>query len=147
VTPYNQITNKTHQTEVYYVNNCLKSSSDKRFVFDVSLRDKNVNSIYTFQAMSQDDHKAWFAILDGKELTPVLSNYSVKSDPVYVLDKNGINFIRRCIYLLEDDKLNEEGMYRKNGVSHKINQFIERNFANISSSMVNESGQANSAQR
>lgn len=136
VTPYNQTTNKSHQTEVYYVNNCQKSSSDKRFVFDVSLRDKSVNNIYTFQAMSYDDHKAWFSIMEGKELTPVLSNYSVKSDPAYVLDKNGLNFIKRCIQLLEDDKLNEEGMYRKNGVSHKINQFIERNFINISSSLV-----------
>lgn len=143
MTPYNQTTNKSHQTEVYYVNNCQKSSSDKRFVFDVSLRDKSVNNVYTFQAMSYDDHKAWFAIMDGKELTPVLSNYSVKSDPVYVIDKNGINFIRRCIQLLEEDKLNEEGMYRKNGVSHKINQFIERNFANISSSMLNENNQTN----
>jgi len=65
-----------------------------------------------------------------------LSNYSVKSDPVYLLDKNGINFIRRCTQLLEEEKLNEEGIYRKNGVSHKINQFIERNFTNISSSLV-----------
>lgn len=136
-TPYNQITNKSHQTEIYYVNNCQKSTSDKRFVFDVSLKEnKSVNSIYTFQAMSYDDYKAWFAIMDGKELTPVLSNYSVKSDPVYILDKNGLNFIKRCIQLLEDDKLNEEGMYRKNGVAHKINQFIERNFTNISSSLV-----------
>ena len=136
MTPYNQITHKSHQTEMYYVNNCQKSSSDKRFVFDVFLRDKSLNNVHTFQAMSYDDYKAWFAIMDGKELTPVLSNYSVKSDPVYTLDKNGLNFIKRCIQLLEDDKLNEEGVYRKNGVSHKINQFIERNFHNISSSLV-----------
>lgn len=136
MTPYNQITHKSHQTEVYYVNNCQKSTSDKRFVFDVFLRDKSLNNVHTFQAMSYDDYKAWFAIMDGKELTPVLSNYSVKSDPVYSLDKNGLNFIKRCIQLLEDDKLNEEGVYRKNGVSHKINQFIERNFHNISSSLV-----------
>ncbi len=71
MTPFNQTTNKSHQTEVYYVNNCQKSSSDKRFVFDVSLRDKSLNSVYTMQAMSHDDYKAWFAILDGKELTPV----------------------------------------------------------------------------
>jgi hypothetical protein len=29
-------------------------------------------------------------------------------------------------------ELNEEGIYRKNGVSHRITQFIERNFTNIS---------------
>lgn len=38
-------------------------------------------------------------------------------------------------------ELNEEGIYRKNGVSHKINQFIERNFSNISQSMVDNNHQ------
>lgn len=136
VTPYNQLTNKYHQPEVYFVNNCQKSSIDKRFVFDVSLRDKGFNNVHTYQATSYEEYKAWFAIMEGKELTPVMSTYSNKTEPSYVLDKNGINFIKRCTSLLEDDKLNEEGIYRKNGVSHKINQFIERNFSNISQSMV-----------
>ena len=34
-------------------------------------------------------------------------------------------------------ELNEEGIYRKNGVSHKINQFIEKHFFNLSASMNN----------
>lgn len=71
-----------HQAEIYSVNNCQKSqSSDKRFVFDVSLRDKNSTTVYTYQAVSYDEYKAWFAIMEGKELTPV-SSYPVKTDPV-----------------------------------------------------------------
>ena len=131
VTSYNQATQKQHQVEVFYVNNCQKSSSDKRFVFEVAVRDKNYTNVHTYQACSYDDYKAWFAVMEGKELTPVLSSYSIKTDPVYLLDRNGINFIKRCIQLLEDEKLNEEGIYRKNGVSHKINAFIEKNFLNI----------------
>ena len=69
--------------------------------------------------------------MEGKELTPVMSTYSNKTEPscmfkffclkkkkeiflilnfnsnlicqLDVLDKNGINFIKRCTSLLEDD--------------------------------------------
>lgn len=50
-------------------------------MFDVSLRDKGFTNVHTFQAMSYEDFKAWFAIMEGKELTPVLSLYSNKTDP------------------------------------------------------------------
>ena len=96
VTTFNQTTCKTHPTEVFYVNNCQKSSSDKRFVFDVSVRDKNYTNVHSYQALSYEDYKAWFAIMEGKELTPVLSSYSIKTDPVYLLDRNGKHFFLRC---------------------------------------------------
>ncbi len=51
-------------------------------MFEVSLKDKNCTNVYTYQALSYDDYKAWFAIMEGKELTPVLSTYSIKSDPI-----------------------------------------------------------------
>lgn len=34
-------------------------------------------------------------------------------------------------------EIKEEGIYRKNGVSHKINAFIEKNFVNIQASLYN----------
>jgi hypothetical protein len=67
---------------VYYVNNCQKANSDKRYVFEISLKDKNCTNVYTYQALSYDDYKTWFAIMEGKELTPVLSTYSIKTDPI-----------------------------------------------------------------
>ncbi len=47
-------------------------------------------------------------------------------------------FVLNAFFLIFNQflELNEEGIYRKNGVSHKINQFIERNFSNISQSLV-----------
>lgn len=133
VIPFSQTANKVHQPEVYTVLNCQKSSLEKRFVFDLTLRDKGSTYVNTYQALSYDDYKAWFAIMEGKELTPVSTAYSSKTDPIYILDRNGINFIKKCIQLLEDEKINEEGIYRKNGVSHKINQFIEKNFPSLNS--------------
>src|SRR5579883_2153287 len=53
---------KKHQPEVYFVANCQKSPLDKRFVFDLTLRDKASTYVYTYQALSYDDYKAWFAI-------------------------------------------------------------------------------------
>ena len=82
---------------MYYVNNCQKSTSDKRFVFDVSLKEKNLNSVYTFQAMSYEDYKAWFAIMEGKELTPV-RNFAKFYCPCYQNSDN--YFIEGVIQLL-----------------------------------------------
>lgn len=60
-----------HQPDVYLVVNCQKSSIDKRFVFDLTIRDRGSTYVNTYQALSYDDYKAWFAIMEGKELTPV----------------------------------------------------------------------------
>lgn len=40
-------------------------------MFDISLRDKSYSSVHTYQALSYEDYKAWFAVMDGKEMTPV----------------------------------------------------------------------------
>ncbi len=52
-------------------------------------------------------------------------------------------FVLNAFFLIFNQflELNEEGIYRKNGVSHKINQFIERNFSNISQSLVESNNQ------
>ena len=55
--------------------NCQKSLIDKRFVFDLTIREKGSTFVYTYQALSYDDYKAWFAIMEGKELTPVYHYY------------------------------------------------------------------------
>jgi hypothetical protein len=56
----------------------------------------------------------------------------MSNDPIYILDNNGLKFIQRCISMLETEKrINEEGIYRRNGVSHKITQFIEKYCENI----------------
>lgn len=41
-----------------------------------------------------------------------------------------------CFFFKKE--INEEGIYRKNGVSHKINQFIERNFVNLTAATLSQ---------
>lgn len=119
---------------------------DKRFIFEVQTNDKLT---LTFQSLSIDDFKSWFSIMEGQDInstiaissaslissnnTTTTSSYSKKNDMIYNLDSNGILFIKKCIYLLEDDnRIVEEGIYRKNGVSHKIQTFIDKYYLNCS---------------
>ncbi len=70
--PYNQTTNKMHQPDVYHVSSCVKSTTDKRYAFDLSLEsDKGYKNVHTYQAMSIEDYRTWFVALEGKDLTPV----------------------------------------------------------------------------
>ena len=85
--------------------------------------------VLTFQALSNDDFKSWFSIMEGKDIP---KSQRMSNEPIYILDNNGLKFIQRCIAMLETDKrINEEGIYRRNGVSHKITQFIEKYCENI----------------
>lgn len=47
----------------------MSDSIDKRFCFDIQL-DSKPGVVLTFQALSEQDRKAWMDIMDGKE--PVL---------------------------------------------------------------------------
>jgi len=79
---------------VFFVNNCQKASSDKiRFAFDLTLRDKQDNAnVYTYQALSQDDYKAWFAVMEGKQLTPVTCSLLFCLDEKWKLKPNKLRF-------------------------------------------------------
>ena len=145
--------------ETYFIINCIKSINDKldkRFIFDLICKSTPITpqttntqqtissatsisssassaqlsqTVLTFQALSNDDFKSWFSVMEGKDI-PKYQRMS--NDPIYILDNNGLKFIQKCISMLEHDKrINEEGIYRKNGVSHKIIQFIEKYCENI----------------
>lgn len=48
---------------------CVRRMSDsieKRFCFDIQL-DSKPGVVFTFQALSEQDRKAWMDIMDGKE--------------------------------------------------------------------------------
>lgn len=48
---------------------CIRRMSDsieKRFCFDIQL-DSKPGVVFTFQALSEQDRKAWMDIMDGKE--------------------------------------------------------------------------------
>lgn len=44
----------------------MSESIEKRFCFDIQVEGRP-NIIYTFQALSEDDRKAWMDIMDGRE--------------------------------------------------------------------------------
>jgi hypothetical protein len=79
-TVYNQATSKLHQAEVYHVSSCVKSATDKRYAFDLTLEnDKGDKITHTYQAASAEEYRMWFVALEGKDLAPVcviyFSNY------------------------------------------------------------------------
>lgn len=43
----------------------MSESIEKRFCFDIQVEGKQTT--YTFQALSEDDRKAWMDIMDGRE--------------------------------------------------------------------------------
>lgn len=86
--PYNQLTSKMVRYKLlivtlYYILNAIvqvptadkmvlstcvrrmSESIEKRFCFDIQVEGKQTT--YTFQALSEDDRKAWMDIMDGRE--------------------------------------------------------------------------------
>lgn len=67
--PYNQISGRTEAPpENLTLVQCTRRASDfeKRFCFDLTFEQKP-GLTFTFQALSEDDRKAWLNAMDGKE--------------------------------------------------------------------------------
>lgn len=127
--PYNQLTTKTvQQPEKMVITSCIRRKSDsidKRFCFDIQA-DSKPGIIYTLQALSEQDRTAWMDIMDGKEPTyTVPSNKTSNSaEENYVLDDIGLQFVKRCIEVLESRGLEEQGIYRVVGVTSKVSKLL-----------------------
>lgn len=67
---YNQISGRSESavTDTLTLDSCVRKASDfeKRFCFDLTF-DQKPGVIFTFQAVSEDDRKAWLNAMDGKE--------------------------------------------------------------------------------
>lgn len=68
---YNQISGRSESaslTDTLTLDACVRKASDfeKRFCFDLTF-DQKPGVIFTFQAVSEDDRKAWLNAMDGKE--------------------------------------------------------------------------------
>ncbi|XP_012286877.1 rho GTPase-activating protein 26 [Orussus abietinus] len=123
--PYNQLTGKFSNKETLIVASCVRRMSEtieKRFCFDITAVDKP-GIIYTFQALSEQDRKLWMDAMDGKEPTYALQGPLVKSEE-NVLDEAGFAFVSKCIAVLEDRGLEEQGLYRVVGVASKVNKLL-----------------------
>ncbi|XP_037936199.1 rho GTPase-activating protein 26 isoform X2 [Teleopsis dalmanni] len=95
---------------------------EKRFCFDLTFKERP-GQVYTFQALSEEDRKAWLNAMDGTEPT-YLAPGKVKAGEEYQLDETGFAFVRKCIDVLESRGLEDEGIYRKSGVGTKISKLL-----------------------
>ncbi|KAK5644251.1 hypothetical protein RI129_008096 [Pyrocoelia pectoralis] len=126
--PYNQLTTKNLQTpEIMVLSSCVRRMSDsieKRFCFDLQV-DSRPGVTYTFQALSEVDRKSWLDIMDGKEPTYTLSsNIKPQNSEERILDEVGVQFVKRCIEVLESRGLEDQGIYRVVGVMSKVTKLL-----------------------
>ncbi|CAH1159775.1 unnamed protein product [Phaedon cochleariae] len=128
--PYNQLTTKSlPPPDKMVLTTCVRRMSDsieKRFCFDIHSDDKP-GATFTFQALSEQDRKAWMDIMDGKEPTYTIPSNNANKIPnseERVLDETGIQFVKKCIEVLESRGLEEQGIYRVVGVSSKVNKLL-----------------------
>ncbi|XP_052891745.1 rho GTPase-activating protein Graf isoform X1 [Anopheles moucheti] len=123
---YNQMSGRTQQTnpETFTLASCTKKITEfeKRYCFDVIFNERT-SITYTFQALSDDDIKAWIDAMDGKESTNL--TLLTKHNEDGTLDDVGFAFIKKCIELLESRGLEEEGLYRIGGVSTKVTKLLQ----------------------
>ncbi|XP_069680468.1 rho GTPase-activating protein 26 isoform X2 [Periplaneta americana] len=132
--PYNQMTGKFNSADTMILASCVRRMSDsieKRFCFDITSDDRP-GMLYTLQALSEEDRKLWMDVMDGKE--PVSGDsrqHATYAMPGKVpkpeernLDETGFNFVKRCIEVLENRGLEEQGLYRVVGVSSKVSKLL-----------------------
>lgn len=103
---------------------CTRRSAEfeKRFCFDLQFKEKP-GATYTFQALSDEDYKGWINIMDGTEPTTLIPGKSKITDE-FQLDDVGFMFVKKCIEVLENRGLEDEGIYRKSGVGTKITRLL-----------------------
>ncbi|KAJ3657509.1 hypothetical protein Zmor_009305 [Zophobas morio] len=126
--PYNQLTTKSvSQPETMVLTSCVRRMSDsieKRFCFDIQL-DSKPGVALTFQALSEQDRKDWMDIMDGKEPTYTTPGVNkAQNSEERLLDDVGIQFVKKCIEVLESRGLEEQGIYRVVGVTSKVNKLL-----------------------
>ncbi|KAF5300015.1 hypothetical protein FQR65_LT09271 [Abscondita terminalis] len=126
--PYNQLTTKNLQNpEIMVLASCVRRMSDsieKRFCFDLQV-DSRPGVTYTFQALSEIDRKSWLDIMDGKEPTYTSpGNIKPQNSEERVLDEVGVQFVKRCIEVLETRGLEDQGIYRVVGVTSKVTKLL-----------------------
>uniref|UniRef100_A0AAG5DQ76 Rho GTPase-activating protein 26 n=1 Tax=Anopheles atroparvus TaxID=41427 RepID=A0AAG5DQ76_ANOAO len=123
---YNQMSGRSQQTtpEFFTLVSCTRrlSEFEKRYCFDLMFQERTA-MVYTFQALSEEDIRAWLDAMDGKE--PALLTLSTKYNEDSTLDEVGFSFVKKCIEVLEKRGLEEEGLYRIGGVSTKVTKLLQ----------------------
>ncbi len=124
-------------------------------MFDLHIIEKGGSSdkmlIFTFQAMTEEDFEGWVSITGGQinisqpqlssktemQSRILSSKYLFKKMTFFFcwldeLDDSGIDFIKKCIQVIERRGLDEQGLYRVVGMQSKVNSLVAGHFGNSS---------------
>ncbi|CAF3748245.1 unnamed protein product [Rotaria magnacalcarata] len=104
---------------------------DKRFMFDIQAIEKGASSdkplVFTFQSMTDDDLEGWISVMGG-QVNVCKPQISSKTEMQNELDDTGIDFIKKCIRIIERRGLHEQGLYRIVGMQSKVNSVVAAHF-------------------
>ncbi|KRY70616.1 Rho GTPase-activating protein 10 [Trichinella pseudospiralis] len=112
------------QSISFKLKSCIRRASDtidKRFCFDII---SDNDDVLTFQALSDEDRRCWLNALDGKE--PFYSPTSGPCKPMQTsLDNNSYKFVATLLERIEQNCINEQGLYRNCGINSKVQRLLQ----------------------
>lgn len=128
MTPYTQTGNagKTVNQETLTLKSCVRRMSEsieKRFCFDVTVEERP-GIVYTLQALSEEDRRLWMDAMDGREPTYSQPVGTSPKGQESRLDDFGFAFVNKCISVLEQRGLEDQGLYRLVGVGSKVKKLL-----------------------
>ncbi|CAF2675000.1 unnamed protein product [Rotaria sp. Silwood2] len=118
-----------------FVRNCqihlADEKLDKRFMFDIQAIEKGASSdkmiVFTFQGMTEEDLEGWVSVMGG-QINVSKPQISSKTEMQNELDETGLDFIKKCIRIIERRGLHEQGLYRIVGMQSKVNSVVAQHF-------------------
>ncbi|XP_024115732.1 rho GTPase-activating protein 10 [Oryzias melastigma] len=119
---------KIGETESVTLKSCLRKTTetfDRRFCLELDITDRP-GTVFTVQALSEDDFKFWMQAMGGKEpIGCYLGNTLSKERGIDAqLDDVGLNFVKNSISAIEGRGINDQGLYRVGGVSSKVQKLL-----------------------
>ncbi|XP_076607250.1 rho GTPase-activating protein 42 [Chaetodon auriga] len=115
--------------EAFRLRSCVRrkrDSIDKRFCFDIEVVERH--GIITLQALSEANRRLWMEAMDGKEPIYTLPSLLSKKEETF-LNEAGLNFVKKCIELVEARGITTLGLYRTGGVNSRVQRLMTSVFA------------------
>ncbi|XP_038564054.1 rho GTPase-activating protein 42-like isoform X1 [Micropterus salmoides] len=120
--------------EMFKLRSCVRrkrDSIDKRFCFDIEVVERH--GVITLQALSEANRRLWMEAMDGKEPIYTLPSLLSKKEETF-LNVAGLNFVKKCIELIESRGITTLGLYRTGGVNSKVQRLMTSVFASTAPS-------------
>ncbi|XP_070772828.1 rho GTPase-activating protein 42 isoform X2 [Enoplosus armatus] len=120
--------------EMFKLRSCVRrkrDSIDKRFCFDIEVVERH--GVITLQALSEANRRLWMEAMDGKEPIYTLPSLLSKKEETF-LNVAGLNFVKKCIELVETRGITTLGLYRTGGVNSKVQRLMTSVFASTAPS-------------